>query len=226
MSNKYTLGELNNLSRKELIAIILGMQDQLDVLNKNIEKLIEQVRLANQHRFDRHTETMESIEEQLSFFDEAEALYNPLAQEPEAEEVLPRKAKKKKAKGQREEDLKDFPEDIIPTHTVSKEALDAFYDEGNWRQMPSETYKRLRHKPESWMVEVHTVDVFIGTDGEHQDEFIRGDRPADMFRGSIATPSLLASILNVKYVNSAPLHRIEQEFSRNGVNISRQTMSN
>lgn len=89
-----------------------------------------------------------------------------------------------------------------------------------------ELYKRLRHEPESWTVEVHTVDVFVGTDGEHRDEFMRGDRPKDLFRGSIATPSLAASILNVKYVNSAPLHRIEQEFSRNGVNISRQTMSN
>lgn len=226
MAGKHTLGELNNLSREELITIILGMQGQLDALNENIEKLIEQVRLANQHRFGRRTETMESIEGQLSFFDEADALYNPLVQEPDVEDVLPRTAKKKKAKGHREEDLKDFPEDIIPTHTVSREALDAFYGEGNWRQMPSETYKRLRHEPESWTVEVHTVDVFVGTDGEHQDEFMRGDRPKDLFRGSIATPSLVASILNVKYVNSAPLHRIEQEFSRNGVNISRQTMSN
>ena len=226
MAGKHTLGELNNLSREELITIILGMQGQLDAMNENIEKLIEQVRLANQHRFGRHTETMESIEGQLSFFDEADALYNPLAQELDVDDVLPRKVKKKKAKGQREEDLKDFPEDIIPTHTVSKEVLDAFYGEGNWRQLPSETYKRLRHEPESWTVEVHTVDVFVGTDGAHQDEFMRGDRPKDLFRGSIATPSLLASILNVKYVNSAPLHRIEQEFSRNGVNISKQTMSN
>jgi len=226
MSSKHTLDELNNLSREELITIILGMQGQLDALNENIEKLIEQVRLANQQRFGRHTETMESIEGQLSFFDEADALYNPLVQEPDPEDVIPRKAKKKKAKGQREEDLKDFPEEIIPTHTVSREALDAFYGAGNWRQMPSETYKRLRHEPESWTVEVHTVDVFVGTDGDHQDEFMRGDRPKDLFRGSIVTPSLLASILNVKYVNSAPLHRIEQEFSRNGVNISKQTMSN
>ena len=40
------------------------------------------------------------------------------------------------------------------------------------------------------------------------------------------TPSLLSSIVNVKYVNSSTLNRVEQEFSRNGVNISRQTMSN
>ena len=75
MGSKHTLGELNNLSREELITIILGMQGQLDALNENIEKLIEQVRLANQQSFGRHTETMASIEGQLSFFDEADALY-------------------------------------------------------------------------------------------------------------------------------------------------------
>lgn len=96
MAGKHTLGELNNLSREELITIILGMQGQLDALNENIEKLIEQVRLANQHRFGRRTETMESIEGQLSFFNEADALFNPLVQEPDVEEVLPRKAKKKR----------------------------------------------------------------------------------------------------------------------------------
>ena len=178
MAGRHTLGELNNLSREELITIILGMQGQLDALNENIEKLIEQVHMANQYRFGRRTETMESIDGQLSFFDEADALYNPLVQEPDIDDVLPRKVKKKKAKGQREEDLKDFPEDIIPTHTVSREALDAFYGE---RQMPSDTYKRLRHEPESWTVEVHTVDVFVGTDGEHQDEFMRVHRSGEFY---------------------------------------------
>ena len=67
MGSKHTLGELNNLSREELITIILGMQGQLDALNENIGKLIEQVCLANQQRFGRHTETMASIEGQLSF---------------------------------------------------------------------------------------------------------------------------------------------------------------
>lgn len=92
--------------------------------------------------------------------------------------------------------------------------------------MPDEVYKRLRHEPESWTVEVHTVEVYVGTNGDHQDEFMRGSRPKDLLRNSIVTPSLIASILNVKYVNSSALHRIEQEFERNGVNISRQTMSN
>ena len=62
---KHTLNELGNMSREELITIILSMQGQLDALNENIEKLIEQVRLANSYRFGRHTETLKSIDGQL-----------------------------------------------------------------------------------------------------------------------------------------------------------------
>lgn len=151
-------------------------------------------------------------------------MYDNFAAEPEADKVI--SVRKKKTKGQRELNLKEFPVDVIPVHRVSGEALDAFFGKGNWKKMPDETYKRLRHEPESWTVELHTVEVYVGTDGDHQDEFLRGQRPKDLLRNSIVTPSLLASILNVKYVNSSALNRIAQEFERNGVNISKQTMSN
>lgn len=225
MAGKHTLEELNQCSREELITMVLMMQGQLDTLNENIEKLIEQVRIANSYRFGKRTETLKSIEGQLSFFDEAEALCDLSVPEPEAGEVLPHRKSNKK-KGQRQLDLKDFPEEILPAYSIPEDQLDAFYGKGNWRRLPDETYKRLRHEPESWTVEVHTVEVYVGTDGDHQDEFMRGVRPKDLLRNSIVTPSLLASILNVKYINSSALNRIEQEFERNGVNISRQTMSN
>ena len=173
---KHTLNELGNMSREELITIILSMQGQLDALNENIEKLIEQVRLANSYRFGRHTETLKSIDGQLSFFDEAETLFDASAQEPSVEEAVV-VTRKKKSKGQRELNLKAFPEEAVPVHSVSVEQLDAFYGKGCWRRMPDEVYKRLRHEPESWTVEVHTVEVYVGTDGDHQDEFVR-ERPA------------------------------------------------
>ncbi len=191
-----------------------------------METLIEQLRIANSHRFGKRTETMESIGGQLSFFDDAEASCDLKAPEPTAAEVLPDAKKKNRKKHTREQNLQDFPEENIPPYRVSEDELNAFFGKGNWRKMPDETYKRLRHQPESWTVEVHTVEVYVGTDGDHQDEFLRGKRPKDLLRNSIVTPSLLASILNVKYVNSSALYRIEQEFERNGVVISRQTMSN
>ncbi|WP_157047893.1 IS66 family transposase, partial [Cellulosilyticum ruminicola] len=40
------------------------------------------------------------------------------------------------------------------------------------------------------------------------------------------TPSLAAAIMNAKYVNAIPLYRLDQEFKRAEVNISRQVMAN
>lgn len=62
MAKKHTLEELSNCSKEELITLVLMMQGQLEALNENIEKLIEQVRLANSYRFGKHTETLNSVD--------------------------------------------------------------------------------------------------------------------------------------------------------------------
>lgn len=130
MAGKHILEELNYCSREELITIVLMVQGQFDALNENIERLIEQIRIANNYRFGKHTETLDSIDGQLSFFNEAEGSFDESVPEPDPEEVLPSKHSKKK-KGQRNIDLKDFQKEIIPPYSVSREQLDAFYGQGN-----------------------------------------------------------------------------------------------
>lgn len=154
--------------------------------------------------------------------------YDEAAKEPTVEDVIdssgkvPRKPKKK---GQREEDLKDFPQEVIP-HDIPEQELNEAFGEGNWKSMPDEVFWQLRFEPAKWIAEKHIIKVYVGTDGTHQDEFLRGDHPETMFRGSIATPSLEAAIINAKYVNSNPLDRISRDFQANGLNLSKQTMSN
>lgn len=65
---------------------------------------------ANSYRFGKRSEKLSVIEGQMSFFDEADAMYDNSVVEPEADEVI--SARKKKTKGQRELDLKEFPVDI------------------------------------------------------------------------------------------------------------------
>lgn len=223
MAQIYSDKELDNCSRQELKQMVLSMQGQLAKMNENYENLIEQIRVANQNQFGRKSERLDVLEGQMSFFNEAEYLSEEASGEPEFEEVVRRRKPKKK--GQREEALKDLPVEEH-RHGISKEELDAAFGEGNWHRLPDEEYKRLRYEPASWTVEKHIVEVYVGTGGEHQDEFLRGNRPADLIRNSIVTPSLMAAIYNVKYVNHAPYYRIEQEFGRNGIEISRQTMAN
>ncbi len=226
MGTKYTVEQLNSYSRQELITLLLSQQEQLDKMNENLERLIEQIRIANQQRFGRRTEKLSEIPGQLSFFNEAEQLSEAADEtaEPDPDDVLPPKPRKKKQKGKRDADLKDFPREIHE-HAVAEEELDRMFGAGNWREMPIEECKRLRYEPASWTVEEHRTHVYVGTGGDHQDEFVRGDRPKDLLRNSILTPSLGAAIMNAKYVNSIPINRIEQEFARNGLNLSRQVMA-
>lgn len=228
MCRKFTPDELNTMDHESKNDVIYQMQDRLDRLEHDYENLIEQVRLANQQRFGRHTEKLDEIAGQLSFFNEAEGNFDENTPEPTIEETVasaikpPRKQKKK---GQREEDLKDFPQEEI-FHDVPAEELDDAFGRGNWKNMPDETFWQLRFEPARWIAEKHVVKVYVGTDGLHQDEFLRGDHPATLFKGSIATPSLEAAVINAKYVNSNPLDRIARDFQANGLKLSKQTMSN
>ena len=228
MCRKFTPDELNTMDHESKNDVIYQMQDRLDRLEHDYENLMEQVRLANQQRFGRNTEKLDEIAGQLSFFNEAEANCDENVPEPTIEETVasamkpPRKHKKK---GQREEDLKDFPQEEF-FHDVPAEELDDAFGRGNWKSMPDETFWQLRFEPARWIAEKHVVKVYVGTDGLHQDEFLRGDHPATLFKGSIATPSLEAAVINAKYVNSNPLDRIARDFQENGLNLSKQTMSN
>lgn len=228
MCKKFSPDELNTMDHAAKNDVIFQMQDRLDKLERSYENLMEQVRLANQQRYGRNTEKLDEIAGQLSFFNEAEANCDEAAAEPTIMETVtaamkpPRKPKKR---GQREEDLKDFPQEEI-LHDIPDEELDTAFGAHNWKSMPDEIFWQLRFEPARWIAEKHVVKVYVGTDGMHQDEFLRGDHPAALFRGSIATPSLEAAILNAKYVNSNPLDRIARDFQTNGLRLSKQTMSN
>lgn len=224
MSKKYSLDDLKKMSGNEKDLLIISLQDSIERLNENLENLIEQVRIANQQRFGKHSETMDVINGQLSLFNEAEAIADRDAPEPDPDSIIPKPPKKKKSKGKRDTDLSQFEQEPH-LHDVPKEELDEFFGAGNWKEFKSDEYKRLRHIPATWVTEVHTVKVYVGTGGDHQDEFVRGDRPKDLLRNSVLTPSLAAAIINGKYLNSLPFYRMEQELRRDGVNISRQNMA-
>ena len=129
---------------------------------------------------------------------------------------------RRKRKGKREEDLKDLPIEVIP-HTLSDEKLQELFGPDGWKRLPDEVYKRVRVQPAVYTVEEHHVAVYAGRDNQ---TIVKVDRPRDLLRNSILTPSLAASIMNAKYVNGLPLYRISQEFLRNDIHISKQVMAN
>lgn len=220
----YTMDELNNTSREDLVGIVLSLQGSIARMMENQELIMEQISVLRQQRFGRHSEKMDVIDGQISlFFNEPEAdaaQPGSGAQEPELEEVVIRRKKRKK--GKREDDLKDIPVTVVE-HTMSEDELEAAFPDGKYKRLPDEVYKRLEFHPASFEVKEHHVAVYAGMDNE---TIIKAERPKDLLRGSIATPSLEAAIINGKYVNSMPLYRMEQEFKRNDVNLDHQNMAN
>lgn len=222
---KLTREQLNSLDKDILITLLLGMQDQLAQQTAAIEKLTEQIALMNTRSFSRKSEKSLTDDSQLScfaeIFNEIESLVTEqTSMEPALEEVVVPAHKRRKAKGKLEEDLKDFPVKIVE-HTLSEEELAACFPEG-YKRLPDEVYKKLELIPAVFEVHEHHIAVYKGKNGN----IVRADHPKEMLDHSIATPSLVSAIINSKYTNALPLYRQEQEFARNDVNISRQTMAN
>ena len=107
MCRKFTADELNTMDHGTKNDVIYQMQDRLDKLEQDYENLMEQVRLADQQRFGRHTEKLSEIVGQLSLFNEAEACFNEQNPEPTIDEVVDtalkpsRKKKEKRTEGRR-----------------------------------------------------------------------------------------------------------------------------
>lgn len=141
----YTADELNKCDKETLAAIILALQDQVETLNQNMEKLIEQITAANNHRYGRKSEKIDVIDGQLdllNIFNEPELLTECLyVPEPAEEDVIQPKAKKQK--GKREADLKDLPVEII-THEFSEEELEDTFGDTGWKRLPfpEDTFRR------------------------------------------------------------------------------------
>lgn len=223
--DKLSREQLNNLDKDTLITLLLGMQEQLAKQTAAIEKLTEQIALMNSRNFDKKSEKDLIDTEQLNFFaeifNEAEALItSKLSIEPSAQEVIVASHKRRKRKGKLNEDLMDFDSKIIE-HTLTETELAKHFPQG-YKRLPDEVYRKLELIPAVFEVHEHHIAVYKGKNGK----IVKAEHPKEMLDGSIATPSLLAGVINSKYTNAIPLYRQEQEFARNDVNISRQTMAN
>ena len=86
--------------------------------------------------------------------------------------------------------------------------------------MISRCYQFIPAKVE---VEEYHIGVYSGKVDEHM---VKAPHPQNLLRGSLVSPSLAAAIINGKYVNAVPLYRLEKEFERYGLAISRQNMAN
>ena len=206
--------ELNSMSKEDLAAMILQLQQQVHTLN-------EKITLMNARHLGRSTEKLETLPGQMNIFNEVEVFAPEAIAEPAVEQVVVRRKKKK---GQRKEDLSRLPK-RIEKHELTKEQLKEIFGENGWKRLPDEVYSRVEYQPAVKEVVEHHVAVYAAKKTD-VDTIVRADRPVDLLRNSIATPSLVAAIMNAKYTNAIPLYRIAQDFEQSDLVLSRATMAN
>ena len=235
MAFKYTEEQLNKLDKELLVQLFLGLQDQMEgltrqtqALNDKMQLMMEQLVLSKKSRFGRSSEKMAGpgqirfmeVDGEIVFFNEAEAVCGLDAPEPDSLE--PQQPKKKKQAGKREEDLAGLPVRRID-HYLSEKELAAEFGEKGWKQLPDAISRCYRFVPAKVEVEEHHVGVYSS---KTDDRMVKAPHPKKLLPGSLVSPSLAAAVLNGKYVNAVPLYRLEKEFERYGLAITRQNMAN
>lgn len=188
---------------------------------------MEQVILGKQNRFGRSSEKMDDtsqisfreVDGTIVFFNEAEAVCDLSASEPENLELKSSKQPKRKGKKRIFPGLQLNGLTIISLTWNWKQ--DSASMAGNSYRMPFP--KNIISYLAKVEVEEHHVGVYASKTDEHM---VKADHPKASLHGSLVSLSLAAAIINGKYVNAVPLYRLEQEFQRYGLQVTRQTMAN
>ena len=234
----FTEEQLNNMSRENLIEIMKIMKEQsakkdteiqlLKDKQKELEfmnaMLSDRLALARRKQFGSSSEKYAEGYEQMDLFNEAEASADPEAEEPCFEEIHPSSYKRKKRIGKKEEDLSGF--EVTETIEYKLAGEDRYCPDcgKKYTVVTRETVKRLKFVPAKFEVVEEVTYVYSCPEcgSMKRPEKI----PPLVSGGSIATSSLVAGIMNAKYVNGMPLARQEREFARYNLNLSTKTMAN
>lgn len=235
MTIKYTKEQLNKFDKDLLIELFLGMQGQMEelsrqtqALNDRMQLMMEQMVLFQKNRFGRSSEKMADSEQirfmevdgTIVFFNEAEAVCDLDAPEPDDLEL--KAPKKKKQPGKKAADIAGLTVKRID-HYLKEEELTAEFGENGWKQLPDAISRCYQFTPVSVVIEEHHIGVYSSKLDEHM---IKAPHPRNLLHGSLVSPSLAAAVINGKYVNAVPLYRLEKEFERYGLAITRQNMAN
>lgn len=235
MAANFTEEQLNKLDKSFLIQLLLSQQAQTQQLAKEVQSLnekmqlmMEQLVLGKQNRFGRSSEKMDDTNQisfmeadgKIVFFNEAEAVCNLEAAEPEDLEI--KSSKPKKQTGKKDQDLSGLTVHIV-SHYMSEEDLVAEFGENGWKQLPDAISKQYLFVPAKVEVDEHHIGVYASKDDGHM---VKAPHPKSLLHGSLVSASLGAAVMNGKYVNAVPLYRLEQEFTRYGLAINRQCMAN
>ncbi|HJD98266.1 IS66 family transposase [Mailhella massiliensis] len=225
--------ELVTISRAEYEKLLgqgqqlLTQNERISHLENQVDLLMEALRLVRHKQFGASSEKCdEPLTEQLSFlFNEVEVFA-----QPEKEEVTAVAAHTRHKK--HEYTLDNIPEGMpteVVEHRLEGDELVCPKCGDTMTEIGVEVVKRLKIEPIRLVVEEHRYHTYACRTCDQEDiktPVIKAPREKNIIPGSFATPEAIAHIMTQKFVMGSPLYRQEQELRRQGISLSRQTMSN
>lgn len=237
MNPLFTEEQLDNMSKENIIALMQAVQEHQQKQEQELRLLKEKAReleflnamlsdrltLAQRKQFGSSSEKYADGYTQLNLFNEAEQEAEPDVQEPEMEEIHPSSYKRKKRTGKKEEDLSAFETTEVIEHKL--EGTNRYCPDCGmkYKVVTKETVKYLKFIPARFEVVEEVTYVYSCPKCGNMK---RPQKALPLLKGSVATPSLVAGIMNAKYVNGMPLARQEREFARYDLKLSTKTMAN
>ena len=229
----YSRKELKQLNKNELCNMVLEMQKATVQKDQQIDILTQEVQLLKSQRYGRKTEqTPEEVikaamakgqlalDEALEMiFNEAEAIVD--TEEKEQKTVVKEHTRTTRPKGKQEEDLSKLRKEVKHC-TIDEDKLSELFPDG-YRELPEDITYTIEHVPADYYAMEYHIHKYC--DKKDSSRIVRAEGPKKLFGKGLASESLVAGVLNGKFTNALPFYRIEQEFERNNVPISRQKMA-
>ena len=213
--------------------IIMSLRNEnIDLIRQNEEQK-EQIRILRLREFAPSSEkrTIEDIR-QGRLFDEAE-IHSAAPLEDEFEKVrITKVVYIRKKRGRKPLSPKLARIDMVLD--ISEEEKNSVPEGYELKNIGEETSEQVHEIPQKYVVirtvrPKYIVKPLAGSGVKKTDAPVRmliAPVPLRILPRSIATPSLLASVLIGKFCNALPFYRQEKIFYRFGLEISRQDMSN
>lgn len=199
---------------------------QKEELEAKVKFYEEQFRLTQQQKYG---SSKDQVHPEQMAFNEVEKLSAQPAENPEVEEVL---VKRSTGRSKTKKKYEDLPVEEVYYGLSEEEKICPTCDH-TLHEMKTEVRKELKVIPAQVRVVHHIRQVYACrncddayTETEKSGTIVKAPVPKPVLPGSMASPSLLAFIIESKYNKALPLYRQEEAFVNFGIDISRQTMAN
>lgn len=211
-------------------AYIMHLENTIKDLQNQVSNLTEMILLLQKKKFGSSSEKTPKQEYagQCSLFNEAEQEADASIPEPITKKSRVDGYYRTDSRTKREEVIKDLPVVEVP-FDVPEKAKTCEECGTPLKRLGKETVREeLEYIPAQLRIIRYVRWTYECPRCKHTDNpyIIKALTPSSLMNHSLASPTSVARVMYLKYVNSVPLYRQEKEWEQLGIALSRATMAN